>query len=140
MLPPLRCLEKCNTCCDFCNKNSDSENGRHTVGFMTKRNSEYDFGWISCNMCHEKAKKSFHIYEDIAEVNYFKKLHEDKTHVRVLRSSGDIEDNWLIGYQLSFINYLGNVMVRVVNNTNAITKTISLPEFFELNPRSSLSN
>jgi hypothetical protein len=94
---------------------------------------EAKVGYICCPDCKEKAEEMMKIWNKkyaYGEANYLK----DKA-IKILRSSGEIEDGWRLNNPLIDVSPEGKIIISCCHHEKKLEKWCYLRTILELNPK-----
>jgi hypothetical protein len=118
--------------CMFCD-NPKGESKCYYVYLQTK------MGYISCNNCHSKMEEAVKEWNEqlaYGRANYLK-----ETEIKIKRSSGEIEDGWIIDNPFSNVSDTSGLeMLHCFNKEKNLNRWCNIDDLLELNPPKETAN
>jgi hypothetical protein len=121
--------------CVFCKYMNNIDIGIKAVGLSYDRYFPA-YGWTCCpdkDECLKKAQQHLEKLHKSVKYDFFMKHKEAKTPIKILRSSGIIEDNWILNSVIP--SETNKLIIEVSCKEKAIIKGVILSEFLKLNPQ-----
>jgi hypothetical protein len=119
--------------CTACKAKNISDN--FAIGFRYEGHDDI-VGFYSCSKCEDDVRLYVRYLQIMLNFDKFKKLNGEKRKVRVYRSNGEVDDDWIISEDLICPDPKSNhgALVGVEHEQSGAEKYMCIRKFVELNP------